>query len=110
MQTCFRLPLLPANIVLLFVGLLDLLTTLIWLHTGKAVEINPIMAYVLRSGIDVFVAVKMSTLLAYVAVLEWYRRFKSPDLAALIGRLTLGSYVGIYAISFAVVNAQVLLQ
>lgn len=109
MPACLRIPLLPVNIVLVLVALLDLLTTVVWLQTGRAVEINPIMAYVLRSGMEVFVAVKVGTLVAYVGVVEWYRRSRNAILAELVGRITLASYIAIYAISFLAVNVSALL-
>ncbi len=109
MPACLRLPLLPVNIVLVLVALLDLLTTVVWLRTGRAVEINPIMAYVLSLGMEAFVAVKVSTLVAYVGVVEWYRRYKSAILAELVGRITLASYIAIYTISFLAVNVVSLL-
>ncbi|MGB9619363.1 MAG: DUF5658 family protein [Armatimonadota bacterium] len=96
------------NAALLIIGLADLVTTLFWLRSGLAVEINPIMAAVLRCGVDVFVTVKLATLLAYVVVIEWYRRRRNPEFARIVGRITLISYLSIYAISFACVNAGLL--
>jgi hypothetical protein len=95
---------LPANAVLLAVGLADLLTTLFWLATGRAIEVNPIMAAVLRLGVWPFVITKLGTLAAYVGVMEWYRRRRNPVFAHVVGNITLIGYVGIYAISFAMVN------
>ena len=99
----------PANLALLFVGLLDLSTTLFWLRGGHAIEINPIMAGVLRHGIPPFIAVKMCTLLAYVGVMEWYRRRRNPAFARLVGRITLGSYLAIYTLGFCCVNSGLML-
>jgi len=100
---------LPVNAALVVIGLIDLLTTLVWLHTGHAIEINPIMAAVLRAGVGVFVALKLFTLAAYVAVMEWYRRRRSASFAYLVGRITLFSYAAIYALSFACVNSGLVL-
>ncbi len=94
----------PANAVLLAVGLADLFTTLFWLATGRAVEVNPIMAALLRLGVWPFVFTKLATLAAYIGVLEWYRRRRNPAFARLVGNITLIGYVGIYAVSFAFVN------
>ena len=95
---------LPANAVLLAVGLADLLTTLFWLATGQAVEVNPIMAAVLRAGVWPFVIAKLGTLVAYVGIMEWYRRRRNPVFARVVGNITLIGYIGIYAIAFACVN------
>lgn len=95
---------LPANAILLAVGLADLFTTLFWLTTGQAVEVNPIMAAVLRAGVWPFVITKLSTLVAFVGVVEWYRRRRNPVFARVVGNITLIGYVGIYAIAFACVN------
>ena len=95
---------LPANAILLAVGLADLLTTLFWLTTGRAVEVNPIMAAVLRAGVWPFVITKLSTLVAFVGVVEWYRRRRNPVFARVVGNITLIGYVGIYAVAFACVN------
>ena len=95
---------LPANIILIIIGTLDLATTLWWLRTGRAIEINPIMAVVLKAGIPAFVAVKLSTLVSYVAVMEWYRRHRDAVLARAVGTFTLLAYAAVYAISFVVLN------
>jgi len=100
---------LPVNAALLAVGAADLLTTLFWLATGRAVEVNPIMAAILRAGLCPFVLTKVATLVAYVGVMEWYRRRRCPVFARVVGNITLVGYVGIYAISFACVNWQVLI-
>jgi hypothetical protein len=108
MRSYLRLPVLPVNIALVLVALIDLITTVVWLKTGRAIEINPIMASVLRLGIDVFIGVKVGTLAAYILVLEWYRRSRSAALAALIGRITLASYISIYTVSFLLVNGSLI--
>ena len=100
---------LPANAALVVIGLIDLFTTVVWLRTGYAVEINPVMAAVLRSGLLLFIALKLSTLAAYVVVMEWYRRRRSASFARIVGRITLASYLGIYAFSFACVNGGLIL-
>jgi hypothetical protein len=94
----------PIHILLLAVGLVDLLTTLFWLGTGRAIEVNPIMAAVLDTGVPLFVLVKLATLGAYIAVMEWYRRRRNPAFAEVVGNFTVLAYLGIYAISFCSVN------
>lgn len=95
--------------MLVLVGVLDLVTTLWWLHTGRAVEYNPIMAALLRIGTPAFVIVKLSTLIACVAALEWYRRRRCALFAKAAGLFALVAYVSIYAVSFLVVNRDFLL-
>ncbi len=99
---------LPVNVLLVMIGLADLLTTVYWLATGQAAEVNPVMAAVLELSPLLFILVKVATLAAYVIVIEWYRRHRNPYLARIIGRVTVLSYVGVYAISFAAVNAPLL--
>ncbi|MCE5321832.1 DUF5658 family protein [bacterium] len=94
----------PVNAAILFVGMADLITTLFWFATGRATEVNPIMAIVLQAGIVFFVLVKIATLGAYVIVMEWYRRHRNPVFAGVVGRLTLCAYISIYAVSFYAVN------
>jgi len=99
-----KVRILPANALLIVVCLADLLSTLFWLKTGQAVEVNPVMAALLHAGLGVFVLVKLSTLVAYVGVMEWYRRRRNPAFARVVGSVTLFGYLGIYAISFCCVN------
>lgn len=103
-----RLRILPANLMLLAVGLADLLSTIFWLHTRQAVEFNPVMAAVLHGGYVQFVLVKLSTLTVYVGILEWYRHHRNPVFARAVGSFTLVAYLGIYAVSFCCVNYRIL--
>ncbi len=95
---------LPVNAAVFAIGVIDLVTTLFWISTNQAIEVNPIMAALLRLGIGPFVTVKLSTLAVYIFVLEWYRRRHNPAFARLMGNITLLGYIGIYAVSFAFVN------
>lgn len=101
---------LPINIVLLAIGLADLLTTIFWLRTGQATEVNPLMAALLKVSPTLFILAKIATLGAYVSVIEWYRRHRNPLFARVVSNITLLAYVGIYSISFVSVNAPVLLR
>jgi len=95
---------LPVNVAMLGIGLLDLLSTIFWLHNGCAIEVNPVMSAVLKHGLVLFIAVKLSTLVAYIAVMEWYRRYKNPVFARVVGIITVAAYLTIYAVSFCGVN------
>lgn len=101
---------LPINIALLAIGLADLLTTIYWLRTGQATEMNPIMAGALRLSPVLFILVKVATLGAYVAVIEWYRRHRNPLFAKFVSNITVASYIGIYSVSFFAVNGGLLLK
>lgn len=100
---------LPANALLFLVGVLDLISTLWWVHTGRAVEYNPVMAAVLDAGVPAFVAVKMSTLIVFVVVMEWYRRRRCALFARAVGLFTLIAYASIYTVSLLVVNKDCIL-
>ncbi len=103
------LGMLPVNIVLLIIGLADLATTLFWLHTGRAIEVNPVMAAVLDTSLALFVAIKLTTLISYVLVMEWYRRRRNPTFARIVGNITVAAYAAIYTVSFCCVNHSLLL-
>ena len=105
MQTKIRsFDILPVNLLLMAVGLADLFSTMLWLHTGQIIEVNPIMAALLRGGEWLFFSTKLGTLVAYLGVMEWYRRYRNPVFARTVGMITLFSYLGIYAVSFCCVN------
>ncbi|OFX13928.1 MAG: hypothetical protein A2Z18_08575 [Armatimonadetes bacterium RBG_16_58_9] len=96
---------LPVNIAILAVGIVDLSTTLFWVRTGQATELNPIMAAFLGAGTLPFVLAKLCTLAAYVTVTEWYRRKRGAGFARMAGNFTVTAYLSIYAVSFASVNS-----
>lgn len=95
---------LPVHILLSVIALTDLFTTLFWLRCGRAVEVNPIMASALKLGFPLFIGIKVSTLAAYVVVMEWYRRHRSAICAGLVGKGVVLAYVCVYSISFLWVN------
>lgn len=103
-------PVLPVNIVLVLIGLADLVSTVFWLSTGQATEVNPIMAALLSVSPALFVLAKLATLGVYVAFIEWYRRYRNASFARVVSNVTVLSYVGIYSISFIAVNANALLR
>jgi len=94
----------PVNAAVVIVGLVDLLTTLFWVGTGRAVEVNPIMAAILQAGVLLFIVVKLSTLGVYITVMEWYRRHHNPVFVRIMGNFTVCAYLCIYAVSFCCVN------
>lgn len=100
---------LPVNIALVLIGILDLVSTLFWLQTGRATEFNPVMAGLWEIGPPSFVLFKLSTLGIYVAVIEWYRRRRNPEFARRVSSFTVYAYLAIYVISFCLVNFPCLL-
>ena len=88
---------------LIVVGLLDLVTTLVWLRNGRAVEANPVMAALLRVGFLTFVTVKISTLVVFVAAVAWYRQHNAA-FCRTVSSFTLCAYLFVYAASFWCVN------
>jgi hypothetical protein len=104
-EFCFKL--VSSRATLPVVGLVDLLTTLVWLQAGCVVEANPIMAALLRVGLAPFLLVKLSTLVAYVVTMEWYAR-RRPEAARFFTQVTTLAYVTVYSASFLVVNRPVL--
>ena len=100
---------LPVNIAVLVVGIADLASTLYYLRAGLAIEVNPIMAALLGTGVLPFVAVKLLTLCAYVAVMEWYSRAVSSAFARAVGNITFLAYLSIYAVCFTLINPHLFL-
>lgn len=94
----------PWNAGLVFIGLVDLITTLVWLRDGCIVESNPIMAAVLGVSLSLFVAVKLATLTTYLVVVEWYRRHRSAAFARWVGIAAVIGYLGVYTYAFWTVN------
>lgn len=88
---------------LVAVGLLDLVTTLVWFRNGCAVEANPVMAALLHAGLPTFVTVKVFTLVAYVAAVAWYRH-RNATFCRTVSNFTLFAYLFLYATSFWCVN------
>ena len=99
-----RPAILPWNAGLVIIGLVDLITTLVWLGNGCVVECNPIMAAVLSASLSLFVATKLATLAAYVVVLEWYRRHRNAAFARWVGIAAVIGYISVYTYGFCTVN------
>ena len=104
-RRAIRVSILPVNIAILAIGIVDLATTLFYVQAGLAGEANPIMAALLDVGVLPFAAVKLFTLCAYVALTEWYSRARSATFARTVGNITVLAYLGIYAASFTFVNS-----
>lgn len=95
-------------IALVAVGLIDLITTIIWLRTGRAIEANPVMSAMLRAGLVTFVTVKLASLFSYAAMMEYYCKQCAPR-ARRFSFTALALYITIYGVSFLGINHRLLL-
>src|SRR5438105_4478450 len=62
------------SLIIVCIGVVDLATTLYWVHTHGAQEANPLFRHYLAMGPVWFALMKMVLLLAPVFLLEWARR------------------------------------
>ncbi|MCS6949500.1 MAG: DUF5658 family protein [Armatimonadota bacterium] len=82
--------------LLLAIGLLDLLTTVWFIHQGIAWEANPMMGwYLQRGGLWMFCAAKVVLIVCPLAILEWARRVR-PKMGLLALRIALTGYLLLY--------------
>lgn len=91
------------SVLLSVIVLADLLSTILLLEYGLAVEANPLMRALLPHGWLVFSLVKCSTLVGFLMVLTWYRR-RRPRAAALVETCTAAGYVVMYTGLFSLLN------
>lgn len=98
-----RLTLSRDSIILIAIGMADLISTVILLNAGGAVEGNPVMAYFLRYGICVFILMKMMLISIPVMIFEYCRQFK-PKFVALMVRFAITAYVAVYASLYLTIN------
>lgn len=87
------------NVALFVVCMADMLSTLYWVHTGAAVEDNPIFSQWLRRGDGVFVAMKFASFMPLIGVSTYYRR-QRPNLIRNAMRLTVAAYIFLYIARF----------
>jgi hypothetical protein len=90
--------------LLALVCLLDLISTVWLLKTGRAIEANPVMEfYLARGGTLCFVAIKAFLFLAPLVVLEQIRK-KRPQFIRMLFRTYLAAYVVLYCVGSWYVN------
>ena len=94
-------------VLIAFLCLLDLITTLYWVSQGQAQEGNPLMAYFLGLGSDAFVFAKVLTFAPALVLAEWYRP-RNPRLITRLLRWVAAGYVCIYIGGIAAHRGQVL--
>src|SRR2546421_4139095 len=66
----------PESWIILVVGMLDMVTTLVWIDRHGAREANPIFQSYLQLGVPAFIVAKISLLVAPICLLEYARRHR----------------------------------
>ncbi len=95
------------SILIVAIGVLDLTTTLLWVHNHGAQEANPVFSYYLALGPFWFALMKMVMLLAPVFLLEWAARHR-PSFARKGARFAIAAYLTMYIVGVAQLNPQLL--
>jgi hypothetical protein len=91
--------------LLAVVCLLDLISTVWLLHTGRAIEANPVMQfYLINGGTLCFIIVKALMFCGPVFILEQIRK-KKPQFIRILFRSYLAAYVVLYGVGSWYVNA-----
>lgn len=98
-----RLTLNRDSIILIAIGVADLISTVILLNIGRAVEGNPVMAYFLHYGIGVFILMKMVFISLPVMIFEYCRQYK-PQFVTMMVRFAITAYVAVYISLFLTIN------
>ncbi|MBI2843479.1 MAG: hypothetical protein HYX78_08775 [Armatimonadetes bacterium] len=91
------------SIVLSLLCLADMLSTLILVSLGVAVEQNPLMAACLRHSPVTFLLIKTASFVPFILLTEWYRR-RNPAFARSAARIAIVLYASTYVILTAGVN------
>ena len=91
------------TIVLVFICLADMISTMYFVAMGMAVEQNPIMASFLDKGPAVFILAKIVSFLPFVVAVEICRR-KNPNFAKIACRWAIGAYLAAYVMLTLGVN------
>ena len=86
------------SLLLLFICVADMCSTLYWVHSGAASEANPWMAFCLQHGTAAFCCAKMLTFLPLLALTAYYRP-RRPRLIAISLRGTCILYALIYSVA-----------
>ena len=83
------------SLLLFLICMLDMSSTLYWVHAGAASEANPWMEFCLQHGDAAFCTAKIGSFLPLLAFAA-YHRARRPRLIAVSLRGTSVLYVGIY--------------
>jgi hypothetical protein len=87
------------------IGIIDLVTTLVFINHNGAAEANPLMATFLTHGIAVFLTAKLCFLAGPLLVLEWARKSR-PVFVARALNVGMIAYVCLYMAGVTRVNAE----
>lgn len=90
----------PENVALFVVCMADMISTLYFVHSGMAVEDNPVFRQLLQHGDSTFVVMKFLSFLPLIATSTYYRH-RRPRLIVGAMRLTVGVYIVLYIVRFA---------
>ncbi len=93
----------PESILLTAFCLADAIATLFLVSQGWATEANPVMAWFLARGANVFMVAKLVSFVPFVVVCEVYRRSR-PAAGRRVARIALWGYLSLYVVLVAVVN------
>jgi hypothetical protein len=85
------------SVVLSVVCLADMLTTLFFVSTGAAVEVNPIMSACFKIGPAMFVFAKLLSFVPFVIITELHRR-KNPAFCKTAARTAILVYLSAYVV------------
>jgi hypothetical protein len=81
------------------IGLLDLVSTAVLYSLGLIVELNPLMSPLLETHPLVFAVVKLATLGAAFAAMQWYRRIDERFVHRIASAASV-AYVSIWTVWF----------
>src|SRR5262249_19044075 len=101
----FRMRLSKESLLLICIGVLDLISTLVWVNIHGAQEANPIFRHYLELGPIWFALMKMVMLAAPIFLLEWARR-RRPVFTRYASRFAVGAYLLMYVVGVAKLNPQ----
>lgn len=89
--------------VILFIGIADLITTIIFIQHHGAEEANPIFRRYWEMGLAAFIIAKMLLLVGPLVVLEWARK-RNPRFVNWALRGAIAAYLIMYGVGFAHLN------
>jgi len=92
--------------VILFIGVVDLISTIMFIQNHGAEEANPIFRRYWEMGLLAFIFAKMALLLGPLVVLEWARK-RNPRFVYWSLRGAIAAYLVLYGIGFIRMNTPV---
>jgi len=102
-----RMKLSKESVLLICIGVLDLVSTLIWVNHHGAQEANPIFRTYLELGPMWFALMKIVMLAAPIYLLEWAGR-RRPEFTRFASRFAVGAYLLMYVVGVAKLNPQLI--